>query len=219
MGTLGVPKSMTTKTIDTWYPEYYHSSWLDFEQKHLLGWRITPQDSQEYKYRFTHNQWLARKYSFRSSHLAISQGYSAVGIQWHLGGGCYLLTNSHEEVTQEHGLPADELDNLYLMLAYRHKEFWDGRPLMPRLKAFIKYLEEMPANPVGTIYARATDINGTEKKHLRLTNAIMDATATNERLDRVYRKYFRAVDWVGTQDMDGKPFLKFEYHPKYSLYA
>ena len=84
------------KTIDTYYPNYYHSSWLDFEQKHLLGWQVTPQDAKDYSFAHSYNEWFASKYSFRNSHLAISQGYGAVGIQWHIGGGCYVITNAQD---------------------------------------------------------------------------------------------------------------------------
>ena len=86
------------RTIDTYYPNYYHSSWLDFEQKHLLGWQVKPQEACKYEFEHSYNEWLARKYSFRSSHLAISQGYGAIGIQWHIGGGCYVITNAQDAI-------------------------------------------------------------------------------------------------------------------------
>ena len=92
------------KTIDTYYPNYYHSSWLDFEQKHLLGWQVSPQEASEYQFEFSYNEWLAQRYSFQCSHLAISQGYGAVGIQWHIGGGCYLITNAQDAQKAEHGI-------------------------------------------------------------------------------------------------------------------
>ena len=131
------------KTIDTYYPSYYHSSWLDFEQKHLLGWQVSPQEASEYEFEFSYNEWLAQRYSFRSSHLAISQGYGAVGIQWHIGGGCYVITNAQDaqkqsmELSLIQGLPMPRV-------AYRHKDFWDGNALMPRMKEFIRHLEICP---------------------------------------------------------------------------
>jgi hypothetical protein len=57
------------------------------------------------------------------------------------------------------------------------------------MKAFIQYLEQMPANPIETIYTRAIDVNGIEKKNLRLTGMLPSKNATDATLDRVYRKY------------------------------
>jgi hypothetical protein len=206
----------TPKTIDTYYPSYYHSSWLDFEQKHLLGWQISPQEANEYEFEFSYNEWLAQKYCFRSSHLAISQGYGAVGIQWHIGGGCYVITNAQDAQKAEHGIELNSKDCLYLVFAYRHKDLWDGNALMPRMKKFIQHLENMPANPIETIYTRATDVNGHNMRHLRLTGMLPSKNATDVTLDRVYRRYFGATDWK-YNDCEGKPFLKFRYNPKYPL--
>lgn len=47
-----------TKKIDTYYPSYYHSSWLDFEQKHLLGWQVIPQEAIEFEEDRWHRQEL-----------------------------------------------------------------------------------------------------------------------------------------------------------------
>jgi len=204
------------KTIDTYYPNYYHSSWLDFEQKHLLGWQVSPQEANEYEFEFSYNKWLADKYSFRNSHLAISQGYGAVGIQWHIGGGCYVITNAQDAQKAEHGIELNSKDCLYLVFAYRHKDLWDGNALMPRMKEFIQHLENMPANPIETIYTRATDVNGHNMRHLLLTGMLPSKNATDITLDRVYRRYFGATD-CEYNDCEGKPFLKFRYNPKYPL--
>jgi len=88
----------TLDTIDTYYPNYYHSSWLDFKQKHLLSWQVTPQNAKDYSFEHSYNERLARRYSFRSSHLAISQGYGAIGILWQIGGGCYVITNAQDAI-------------------------------------------------------------------------------------------------------------------------
>ena len=61
----------------------------------MLGWQVSPQEASDYEFEFASNEWLARKYSFRCN-LAISQGYGAVGIQWHIGGGCYVITNAQD---------------------------------------------------------------------------------------------------------------------------
>jgi hypothetical protein len=83
---------------------------------------------------------------------------------------------------------------------------------MPRMKVFIQYLEKMPDNPIETIYTRATDVNGIEKKHLRLTGMLPSKKATDTTIDRVYRKYFGATDWK-YKDCEGKPFLKLDTIP------
>jgi hypothetical protein len=92
----------------------------------------------------------------------------------------------------------------------------NGNALMPRMKEFIQHLENMPANPIETIYTRATDVNGHNMRHLRLTGMLPSKNATDLTLDRVYRRYFGATDWK-YNDCEGKPFLKFRYNPKYPL--
>jgi hypothetical protein len=94
----------------------------------LLDSQVSPQDANEYEFEFSYNKWLANKYAFRSSHFAISQGYGAVDIQWHIGGGCYVITNAQDSQKAEHGIELNSKDHLYLVFAYRHKDLRDGRP-------------------------------------------------------------------------------------------
>ena len=117
-------------------------------------------------------------------HLAISQGYGAVGIQWHIGGGCYVITNAQDAQKAEHGIELNSKDCLYLVFAYRHKELWDGNALMPIMKKFIQHLENMPSNPIETIYSRATDVNGHNMRHLRLTGMLPAKNARKSEFTR-----------------------------------
>jgi hypothetical protein len=206
------------KTIDTLYPEHYYPSFLEFEQRHLLGIEVKTEESADYEYCFAHNKWLAKRYPFKTSHIAISQGYSAVGIQWRLGNGCYLITNCMDPEKAETEVEINSHKHLYLVLLYRHKDLWDGSPCLPKVKKFIKYLEAMPGNPIETIYTRAHDVGGYDMRHLRLTGMIKDVNATTSRLKSVYARYFGAKIWK-YNDYEGKPFLKFDYNPKYPLYT
>ena len=72
---------------DTCFPKIYRPSFLPFEQTHVLG---PEYHGDEYRYKHSHNAWLAQEYSFKASTLAMYEDYGAFALQWKLGGGCYL---------------------------------------------------------------------------------------------------------------------------------
>ena len=196
---------------DTCFPKIYRPSFLPFEQTHVLG---PEYHGDEYRYKHSHNAWLAQEYSFKASTLAMYEDYGAFALQWKLGGGCYLMTNNMSPATHE--LEEEDASYLYLVFAYRNKEWWDGTRLMPKVKRFIRYLEQMPECPIRAIYTRATDCRAQKMKHLRLTGMLNDPRASEDRLDRCYRYFFNATDWHYL-DHKGKPFLKFDFRPKYPI--
>jgi len=198
--------------IDTIFPQVFRPSWsiLPFEESVLWGNRMSPQEADGYPFHHEHNQWLAKKYPFRTNTLSMTEGYGAMSLAWELGGGCFVHTNNMNPATSEFD---DDPRYLYLVLAYREKNKWDGQPLLPRLKEWIRYLELMPSCPIEAIYCRATDCRSPKQKHLWLTNMILDKDASADRLTRCYRRYFRATPWNYT-DGDGKPYLKLQFKPQ-----
>ena len=197
--------------IDTNYPKVYRPHFDIFAPSIWWGIETTPEEAGDYPYQHDHNKWLARKYRHRTNTLEIFDEQAAMSICWSLGGGCYLHTNTMNPETSDF---AEDERYLYLVMAYRHKDGWNGQPMLPRIREWIKYLEQMPSCPVQHIYARAMDCSPRNQEHLRLTGMLMDKKASSRRLDRCYRKYFGARDWE-YKDGDGKPFLKFSFKPKY----
>lgn len=198
--------------VDTLFPKVYTPSFLDFEPTIWWSSIITPSESQDYPYKHEHNAWLAKKFPFRLNTLSITEeGGAACSLCWHLGGGCYVQTNNLCPFTGEFG---DDPRWLYLVLAWRHKDEWDGKPLFPRLKSWLRHLEQMPSCNVEAVFGRATDCRSHKYRHLRLTEMIMPSNATSERLDKCYRKYFSCRDWE-FKDCEGKPYLKWKFRPKY----
>lgn len=197
--------------VDTLFPNVYRPTFLEFEPTIWWSEIIPPSESRSYPYRHEHNSWLAKKFPFRLNTLSITEEGAACSLCWHLGGGSYLHTNCLDPRTGEF---CDDPRWLYLVLAYQHKDEWDGSPLFPKLKKWIRHLENMPNNPVEAVFARATDCRVHKYRHLKLTGMRMPVNASSERLDRCYRKYFGATDWK-YQDSDGKPYLKWKFRPKY----
>jgi hypothetical protein len=202
-----------SKGIDTIFPQVFRPthSIVPFEETILWGSEVTTQESQDYHFHHEHNRWLAKKYSFRLNTLSMWEGYGAMSICWHLRGGCFVHTNCMDPATSEY---SEDPSNLYLVLAYKNKETWDGNPLLPRLKSFLRYLEEMKSCPIKNVYCRATDCRDKNQRHLLLTGMMLDNDASSERLSRCYRHYFKAIDW-NHKDGDGKPYLKLNFCPKY----
>jgi hypothetical protein len=196
--------------IDTMYPSVFRPSFLDFEPTIWWGIDTKPEEIKDFEFQHSHNKWLAKKYEFRTNTLEIVDGKAAMSIRWNLKGGCYLHTNTMNPATSDFG---EDERFVYFVMAYRHKDTWDGKPMLPRIREWIKYLEQMPSCPVQHIYARAMDCRPHRQRHLRLTGMMMDQKATTTRLDRVYRKYFGAEDWE-YQDTAGIPFLRFRFTPK-----
>ena len=203
--------SMTNKYVDTLFPNVYRPTFLDFEPSIWWGFDIKPEEVNEYTFRHPHNKWLAARYPFRANTLSMFQDKAAMSLRFHLGGGSFVHTNNMNPNTSEF----DEDDRfLYLVMAYKDKDLWDGSPLLPRLKNFITWLEQMPRCPVEAVFCRATNCNTHGQRHLRLTNMKMEANATTSRLDKCYRRYFGATDWEDYLDTEGKPFLRFKFKPK-----
>ena len=199
--------------IDTIFPHGYTHPFVDFEPS--IHWTevVTPDEHHQYPFRHEHNRWLAKKYPFRLNTMMLLEGQGAMSVCWHLGNGCYLHTNNLCPQTGEFG---EDPKNLYLVLAYRHKDEWNGKALLlPRVKKWIRYLEEMPNCPVQAVFARATDCRLHKYRHLRMTEMQMSANASASRLESCYKRYFGAVDWNEYLDADGKPYLRWKFQPKF----
>lgn len=198
--------------IDTIFPKFIRPTYsiAPFEPAILWGERVTTSESQSYRFIQEHNKWLAKKYSFKLNTLVVYEDGQANSVCWSLGGGCYIHTNNMNPLTGDFD---DDPRYLYLVLAYRHKELWDGNPLFPRLKKWLKYLEEMPSCPIEAVYCRATDCRDKKQSHLLLTGMMLDKDADSRRLEKCYRRYFGANAWE-FKDGDGKPFLKWRFQPK-----
>lgn len=194
---------------DTIFPNIYRSDLIPFEETIVWSPRITPSDYHEYPYKQEHNKWLAKKYPFRLCTLSMIEDYGAMSVAWSLGGGCFVHTNNMNPATGEFD---EDPRYLYLVLAYRSKDTWDGKPLFPRLKKWLKYLEGMPECPIEAVYCRATDCSDKKQKHLLLTGMMLDKDASSIRLAKCYRRYFGATDWKYL-DGDGIPYLKWRFQP------
>lgn len=197
--------------VDTQFPKVFRPSFLDFEPSIWWGFDINPEEVNDYPFRHPHNKWLARRYPFKTNTLEIYKGKAAMSLRWHLGGSCFVHTNNMNPATNEFD---DDDRYLYLVMAYKDKDSWDGKSMLPRLKNFIDWLAEMPKCPVEAVFCRATNCNTHEQRHLRLTNMKLDPKATDSRLDRCYRRYFGATDWEEYLDIKGKPFLRLQFEPK-----
>jgi hypothetical protein len=198
--------------IDTIFPHIYRPTFLDFEQSIAWTTKLMPNESRDYIFRHEHNKWLASKYPFRLNTMMLLEGQGAMSVCWHLGSGCYLHTNNMSPITGEFG---EDPKWLYLVLAYQHKEEWDGRAtLLPRIKKWIRHLEEMPNCNVEAVFARATDCSSHKYRHLRMTKMRTPVNASSERLSKCYKKYFGAKEWE-YKDCDGIPYLKWKFCPKF----
>lgn len=195
--------------IDTIFPRVYRPTFLDFEQS--IAWTsvTTPEESKDYPFMHKHNEWLAKKYRFRLNTMMLYEEKGAMSVAWSLGGGCYIHTNNMNPKTGEFD---DDPRYLYLVLAYRNKDTWDGKPLFPRLKKWLNYLEEMPDCPIEAVYCRATDCTDKKQQHLQMTGMLLDVDANTSRLTKCYRRYFGATDWQYL-DRDQKPYLKWRFQP------
>ena len=186
--------------------------------KKLLGFEFKPQaqfsEERDSNYRFQHsfNEWLAKKYTFRTTSLVISEEYQCITLDWDLGGGVHLATQSMNPITRE--LENDNPRVLYLVFLYRKKGEYKDANSLHKLKQFIHRLEQMPSCPIEDIILRATGIEEHSWKHLKELNYIPSEKATSTRLRKVYDRILGCVEYKH-MDQDGEPYRKVKFSPVY----
>ena len=163
----------------------------------------------EYKFFHKHNEWLAQKYSFRTTNLIISEDYQVAAIDWDLGEGVHLVTQCIDPKTSS--VAEDDPRVLYLLFLYRHRKEWKNANALTKLKGFIRHLEQMPGCPVKDIILRAS--NASSYAHLKQFDFIPSSNAQSEKLLKVYNRILGCTSYK-YKDIEGIPFRKVKFRPK-----
>jgi hypothetical protein len=214
-------KPRDNESIETFADTSYPKVMIPFRNgdpliRKALGFDFKPEakfsEIRDSNYHFKHsfNKWMAKKYRFRTSRLIVSEEYECVALDWDLGDGVHLATQTIDPNTHE---VVNDSSVLYLVFLYKNKkEYINNANALTKLKEFLKRLEQMPNNPVKEVLLRATGIEGRNFSHLQQLEYIRSPKATSERLQKVYKRVLGIQDHR-CLDQEGKPYQKVKFNP------
>lgn len=215
-------KPCDNESIETFADTSYPKVIIPFRNgdpliRKALGFDFKPEakfsETRDSNYHFKHsfNKWMAKKYRFRTTRLIVSEEYECLALDWDLGDGVHLATQTIDPNTHE--LAVNDSSVLYLVFLYKNKnEYNNNANALTKLKEFLKRLEQMPNNPVKEVLLRATGIEGRNFSHLEQLEYIRCPKATSERLHKVYKKVLGIQDHH-CLDIAGKPYQKVKFNP------